>query len=101
MKIFLIFLFSFISIVVSVLDTTDPTFISTFKPTPITDGNKINFPPAGSNVRVNYEATINNVIFDSTRTTNSPITFALGQGQVIPCLDQVIARMSLGQRIKV
>ena len=101
MKLALIFLFSIISIIVSLQTTQDPEFIQTFQLKHITSGDNTNFPPNGSMVRVHYVGTLPKTgkTFDSSRDRNDPFMFGLGKGQVIKCWDQVVARMSLGERI--
>ena len=101
MKFCLILLFSIISISVCVQTTQDSEFIKTFQVKHITSGDNKNYPPNGSNVKVHYVGTIPTTgkKFDSSRDRNDPFSFGLGQGQVIQCWDQVVARMSKGERI--
>ena len=93
MKLALIFLFSIISIIVSLQTTQDPEFIQTFQVKHITSGDNTNFPPNGSMVRVHYVGTLPKTgkTFDSSRDRNDPFMFGLGKGQVIDLVSQVHA----------
>ena len=49
-----------------------------------------------------YEGTLTNgKKFDSSYDRKSPLQFTLGVGQVIKCWDMSVARLSLGEKIKV
>lgn len=56
---------------------------------------------AGKNVSVHYTGTLaNGKKFDSSYDRNQPITFVLGQGQVIKGWDEGIALMKVGSKVK-
>jgi len=56
---------------------------------------------AGKSVSVHYTGTLaNGKKFDSSYDRNQPITFTLGQGQVIKGWDEGIAMMKVGSKVK-
>ncbi len=56
-------------------------------------------PQAGNNVKVNYTGMLfSGKKFDSSYDRNEPISFVLGQGNVIPGWDEGIALMSKGEK---
>eukprot|EP01013_Petalomonas_cantuscygni_P000981 TRINITY_DN10961_c0_g1_i1.p3 TRINITY_DN10961_c0_g1~~TRINITY_DN10961_c0_g1_i1.p3 ORF type:complete len:114 (+),score=6.00 TRINITY_DN10961_c0_g1_i1:116-457(+) len=62
------------------------------------DGTK---PPHGARVQVHYVGTFHDGRkFDSSRDRGQPFRFELGVGQVIRGWDEVISRMTVGQRVK-
>ena len=59
-------------------------------------------PVAGQVVVVHYTGTLTDgKKFDSSRDRDTPFKFALGAGRVIPGWDMTLARMRVGQRVKV
>jgi peptidylprolyl isomerase len=55
---------------------------------------------AGQSVTVNYVGALysNNTIFDASWKRNTPFTFPLGEGKVIPGWDKGVAGMRVGGR---
>lgn len=57
--------------------------------------------PNGANVKMHYTGTLTNgKKFDSSRDRGSPFSFKLGAGQVIRGWDEVVSRMTRGQRVE-
>ena len=99
-KIFLGFLI--ITNVLSHETTHDPEFEKKFQVTHIKEGDGKTFAKKGDIVYVHYEGTLlNGKKFDSSYDRKSPFKFTLGVGQVIKCWDMSVARLSLGEKIKV
>ena len=64
-------------------------------------GDGINFPSDGDTVRVKYIGRLpNGSVFDKSSLGN-PFTFTLNRHQVIKGWDQVVSKMSLGERVRV
>ena len=84
-------------------DTThDPEFEKQFQVTHIKEGDGKTFPKKGDQVSVHYTGTLlDGKKFDSSYDRKSPFKFTLGVGQVIKCWDMSVARLSLGEKIKV
>jgi FK506-binding protein 1 len=97
-----ILLFSLTSIIKS-QDSSDPNFERFFKVTHIAEGDGENFPPAGSKVSVHYTGTFPDTgeKFDSSLDRNQQFVFTLKKGEVIKCWDEVVSRMTIGEKIKV
>lgn len=56
-------------------------------------------PPPGSQVHVHYTGKlVDGSTFDSSRTRGQPLSFALGQGQVIAGWDRGVQTMSVGEQ---
>ena len=99
-----IFFLSFvlINIVLAVDTTHDPEFEKKFQVTHIKEGDGKNFPKKGDRVSVHYSGTLlDGKKFDSSYDRKSPLVFTLGVGQVIKCWDMCVARLSVGEKIKV
>lgn len=69
-------------------------YLRTVKP-----GDAANYPQPGDAVRVHYEAFLKDTgeKFDSTRDRRRPISFGVGEQQVIEGLEVAMLRMSKGQ----
>lgn len=66
------------------------------------EGDGKSFPSKGQQVTAHYRGTLmNGTEFDASYSRNQPFSFKLGVGQVIRCWDFTIARMSIGQKVKV
>mmetsp|Transcript_85718 Transcript_85718/g.135370 ORF Transcript_85718/g.135370 Transcript_85718/m.135370 type:complete len:139 (-) Transcript_85718:36-452(-) len=64
-------------------------------------GDRRHVPHFGSIVRVHYTGMLENGrVFDSSRKRGKPIEFKLGLGRVIPCWEDAIANMSVGEHAK-
>ena len=61
-------------------------------------GDATHFAKKGATCRIHYEGKLDNgEIFDSSRARKKALLFKLGEGQLIPGLEQGIAKMSCGQ----
>lgn len=66
------------------------------------EGDGKTFPQQGKKVWAHYKGTLTNgKKFDSSYDRGTPFSFTLGVGQVIKCWDFTLARMSVGQKVKV
>lgn len=83
--------------------TYDSDFIQKYKPKFLRSGDNQTYAINGDNITVHYNGTFptTGVSFDSSYSRNQPFSFFLNFGNVIKCWDNVLARMSLGQRIYV
>ena len=98
----LLLFFALINIAFTDNTTHDPEFEKQFKVTHIKEGDGKTFPKKGDIVFVHYTGTLlDGTKFDSSLDRNSPFRFTLGVGQVIKCWDMSVARLSLGEKIKV
>ena len=94
--------FILFSFVLSDETTHDPEFEKKFQVVHMKEGDGKTFPKKGDIVYVHYEGTLTNgKKFDSSYDRKSPLQFTLGVGQVIKCWDMSVARLSLGEKIKV
>ena len=94
--------FLFFTIVLSQETTHDPEFEKKFQVTHLKEGDGKTFAKKGDSVHVHYEGTLlNGKKFDSSYDRKKPLQFTLGIGQVIKCWDLSVARLSLGEKIKV
>lgn len=84
-------------------NTSDPEFVALYQVKHIQQGDNENFPKPGMNVVVHYTGTFPDTgkKFDSSRDRNQPFVFVLKRGQVIQCWDEVVSRMSKGEKISV
>jgi FK506-binding protein 1 len=65
-------------------------------------GDGKSFPSTGQSVVAHYRGTLlSGKEFDSSYSRNDPFSFQLGVGQVIKCWDYTIAKLSVGQKVKV
>lgn len=87
----------------SEFSTKNPDFANFFKAKFIKEGDNTNFPQNNSTVTVHYTGTIPHTgrKFDSSRDRNEPFRFVLGANRVIRCWEEVVKRMSLGEKIYV
>jgi len=83
--------------------TYDSDFVTTYKAIHIRSGDNQTYPINGDNVTVHYNGTFPTTgqSFDSSYSRNKPFSFFLNFGNVIKCWDNVLAKMSLGERIYV
>ena len=94
--------FILFSLVLSNETTHDPEFEKKFKVEHLKEGDGKTFAKKGDTVFVHYEGTLlSGKKFDSSYDRKSPLQFTLGVGQVIQCWDMSVARLSLGEKIKV
>lgn len=84
-------------------NTKNPDFANYFKIKYLKEGDNKNFPNPKNRVKVHYTGTIPTTgkKFDSSVDRNEPFIFTLKVGQVIRCWDEVVSRMSLGEKIYV
>ena len=82
--------------------THDPEFEKKFQVTHIKEGDGKTFPKKGDHVYVHYNGFfLDGKKFDSSYEKKAPFHFNLGVGQVVKCWDISVARLSLGEKIKV
>ena len=99
---FLVLTFLLINTILSAETTHDPEFEKKFQVTHIKEGDGKTFPKKGDHVFVHYTGTLlNGKKFDSSVDRGEPFEFDLVVGQVIKCWDMSVARLSLGEKIKV
>ena len=84
-------------------NTYSTAFENDFRVKHLKSGDNVTFPVKMDNVTVHYNGTFPNSgkSFDSSYSRNSTFTFELYNNKVIKCWDQVVEKMSLGERIYV
>src|SRR4051794_33072721 len=82
--------------------TYDDDFEKNFKVTHIIKGDDKTYPNPGDEVVVDYKGILaDGTQFDSSYDRKVPFKFNVKIGQVIPCWDQAVSRMSTGEKIKI
>ena len=100
--IFLVGLLVASSVLAEQLTTYDKAFEEKFTLEHLKDGDKKTYPKERDTVHVHYTGTLKDgTKFDSSIDRGQPLSFTLGVGQVIKCWDMVVARLSLGEKVKV
>ena len=86
-----------------IANTFNTGFENDFKVKHLKVGDNLTYPLNTDNVTVHYNGTFptTGISFDSSYSRNSTFTFQLNNGKVIKCWDQVVEKMSLGERIYV
>ena len=98
----LLLVFILLNICLANETTHDPEFEKKFQVTHLKEGDGKTFAKKGDTVFVHYEGTLlDGKKFDSSYDRKDPLKFTLGIGQVIKCWDMSVARLSLGEKIKV
>lgn len=71
--------------------------------TTINKGNGVNFPQPGNRVTVHYTGKIFDslTLFDSSYRRQEPFSFNLGKKEVIRGWDEILPKMSLGEKARV
>lgn len=80
--------------------TSDEEFVRQFQYRRLRKGDGKNYPQKEDQVTINYIGIFPETQeqFDSSYDRGQTLDFIIGVGQVIPCLDEMISRMSLGER---
>ena len=83
--------------------TKSSEIIKKFNITQINEGDNQNFPNKDDSVSIHYQGSIPQTgeIFDSFYTIEKVLTFNLGQGDVIPCWEEILPLMSKGEKIRI
>ncbi len=84
-------------------NTTDPEFVELYQVKHLQQGDDTNYPKPGHLVSVHYVGTFPGTgkKFDSSIDRRTPFSFVVRRGQVIQCWDEVVSRMSKGEKIYV
>lgn len=66
-------------------------------------GDLTNFPMKGNRVKVHYDVylTKSDKKVESSREENEPFEFMVGRGEVLEIWEQVIPKMSLGEKVRI
>ena len=67
----------------------------------LVEGDGVTFPKKGDEISVHYVGTLveDGKKFDSSRDRGSPFKTKIGVGQVIPCWDEGMIQLSVGQKV--
>ena len=103
MKIILLaIIFTVFSVYAFIGTTYDKAFEEKYKVRHIKSGNGKIFPARGKKVSVHYTGVfLDGKIFESSFDRNQPFKFAINRKTVIPCFDEVVSKMSVGEKISV
>lgn len=104
-----IFVFFFLSLISNFLQkeinetTFDEDFQKKFKLKRIRNGTGRQYPKHGELVSCHIKGTMEDgtVLFDSRKDGTGRIEFDVGLGQVLPCWDEVVIRMTLSEIVEV
>lgn len=107
LRLFLIlaYAFIFLSIKSEKLEKTtyDKEFEELYKVVHMQQGDNTNYPKPGHLVSVHYVGFFpeTRLKFDSSVDRRQPFNFVVRRGQVIQCWDEVVSRMSKGEKIQI
>lgn len=88
---------------IALCNTHDAEFEKLYQVKHLKEGDGKSFPAAGTQATVHYTGTMPDTgnKFDSSVDRNRPFTFNVQRGQVIKCWDEVVSKMSLGEKVYV
>ncbi len=82
--------------------TSDSGFVEQFQVEHITKGDEKTFPRIGQFLFVHYTGSLpDGKVFDSSRTKGERYRTKIGRYELLKCWEEVLKRMTLGERIKV